>query len=274
MAIRTFYWDPMRGRSRWDVLIGKALRKSTAISKNAGDAFNVDLLNWGYPGQTVSNVEDEGGRLLLVGSIAHRIRHGDVICGIGSKSKVLPDSTQAQVQIYGVRGPLTLQAFKEAGHDTSEVRFMADPGLLVGKMFPDLLFIDAVPNRISFIPHYRERFKYRATKDYGVIEIEDDAYSVAKKICESEFVYTSSLHGLIWAHALNRPALLVAPQGGEELFKYEDYFASISESFVYATDISQALKARKPSSPVDVRRLVDAIELPSIVELERRRIVV
>src|SRR5690606_34385780 len=48
-----------------------------------------------------------------------------------------------------------------------------------------------------------------------------------KKILKAKVVYSSSLHGIIFSHALNKECVFVAPQSDEPLFKFEDYYLSI-----------------------------------------------
>jgi pyruvyltransferase len=266
MEIRTFYWDAPRDRRpallRW-------LRGDPHLFThgNAGDDFNVDLLKWAYPGCEIRNVEEGGRRILLVGSVAHRVQNADIVNGIGSKPVDVPSAQQVALRVRGVRGPLTLEAFRRAGHDVSSLRFVGDPGLLIGRLFPDLTSVPHENGRVVFIPHYRERFQFRSNRQFQVVDIDASAHDVAVDIRRAEFVHTSSLHGLIWAHALGRPARLVTPVAGEELYKYEDYFLSIDQPFEAAATIQESLRLPKSVSPLDVSAVANSITLPSVVEL-------
>ncbi|HEY6640505.1 polysaccharide pyruvyl transferase family protein [Povalibacter sp.] len=266
MEIRTFYWDAPRDRRpaplRW-------LRPNPHLFRhgNAGDDFNVDLLKWAYPGREIRNVDEGGHRLLLVGSISHRVQGGDIVNGIGSKPTEVPSARQAPIRVRGVRGPLTLEAFRRAGHDVSSLRFVGDPGLLIGRLFPDLATIPHETGRVVFIPHYRERYQFRSNRKFQVVDIDASAHDVAVDIRRAEFVHTSSLHGLIWAHALGRPARLVTPAAGEALHKYEDYYLSIDQSFEAAATIDESLRLPKSVSPLDVSAVIKSITLPDLAEL-------
>jgi pyruvyltransferase len=272
MEIRTFYWEAPSDRRpralRW------LLRRDPHVFHhgNAGDDFNADLLKWAYPTHDIKNVNDGGRRLLLVGSIAHRVQEGDIVNGVGSKPVEIPNAREVSLRIRGVRGPLTLEALRRAGHDVSSLQFVGDPGLIIGRMYPELLDIAPVSGRVVFIPHYRERFQFRSNRKFDVVSIDARAYDVAVEIRRAEFVHTSSLHGLIWAHALGRPARLVTPAAGEALYKYEDYFLSIEQPFEAAATIDESLRLTKRTSPIDVSKVADAITLPSIDELAQARI--
>lgn len=273
MALRTFYWNPLDDRPA-KTPFWKFGRSPRGFEHgNAGDRFNLDLLEWAYPGQQVTNVKDAGQRLLLVGSVAHRALDGDLVCGIGSKHADVPAPGKARVQVLGVRGPMTLDAFRQAGHDISRLRFMGDPGFLIGKLYPATMDIVAERGRTIFIPHYRERFQYPSTRSYAVVSIDATPRMIAEEIGRAEFVYTSSLHGLVWAHALGRPARLVSPQTEESLHKYQDYFLSIGQPFESAASIDEALRGPKPTSPIDVSSHVDGIVLPTLQELKTAGVV-
>jgi len=267
MEIRTFYWDAPRDRR--PALLRWALRRNPYLFRhgNAGDDFNVDLLKWAYPGSEIRNVEDGGHRILLVGSVSHRVQGGDIVNGIGSKPTDVPSARQVALRVRGVRGPLTLEAFRRAGHDVSSLRFMGDPGLLIGRLFPDLATVSHETGRVVFIPHYRERFQFRSNRQFQVVDIDASAHDVAVHIRRAEFVHTSSLHGLIWAHALGRPARLVTPAAGEALYKYEDYYLSIDKPFEAAATIDESLRLPKSISPLDVSAVVNNITLPGLEEL-------
>lgn len=63
-----------------------------------------------------------------------------------------------------------------------------------------------------------------------MIDIDNLPQNVCRKILEVEHVFSSSLHGIVFAHALGRPATLVAPKN-ESLVKYKDYYASVGLNF-------------------------------------------
>lgn len=269
MALKTFYWNPLAEQveNKKSMLLAWSRRSRNFTFGNAGDAFNLDLLRWKFPSESVINESSAGKRILLIGSVAHRILDGDVVAGIGSKHDTVPNSKEVRIRLLGVRGPITLQAFKRAGHDVKALRFMGDPGLLIEKIYPNVSSINPVASRVIFIPHYRERFKFNSNKRYDVVSIDATPRSIAKSICEAEFVYTSSLHGLIWAHALKRPALLVAPRTAESAHKYKDYFHSIGRPFEMIESLEKALRHKKSVSPIDVKRYIDQITLPTETEL-------
>lgn len=264
--IRTYYWQPpikrILPRARGGFRYG-----------NAGDSFNIDLIRWAYGGESIDNVSAGGRRALFVGSIGHRAQRGDVLSGVGVKSPDLNQIDGRDVTVFGLRGPLTVDALQRAGLSTDRIRSVGDPGLLIGRMYPELARIEAKKNRVIFIPHYRERRRYRSTKQLTIVDIDAPALEVARSIAEAEFVYSSSLHGLIWAHAIGRPARAVTPTAGEASFKYRDYHESIGLVFNPAESLEDALREPHTISPADVSSVKAGICLPSLRELRAAGVV-
>lgn len=68
-------------------------------------------------------------------------------------------------------------------------------------------------------------------KGIELVDVDAHPLQVADKILEASLVYASSLHGIIFAHALNRPCVFVKPQMDEPMIKCEDYYASVGMTF-------------------------------------------
>ncbi|WP_319517574.1 polysaccharide pyruvyl transferase family protein [uncultured Martelella sp.] len=270
MSIRSFYWeatiiDPIRF-----FIKRKVLNRGWGSFRygNAGDIFARNLLEYFYPGEQiiVCNREDSP-KLITVGSVAQCSASGDILCGSGCKSPALPSVEGKQPWAHSLRGPLSLEACRKAGFDVSDVAYLADPGLLISKFVEP---IKPVPNRVIFIPHYRERRAVLPDIPAGIKFVDIDARpsDVAREIMKAELVYTSSLHGIIFSHALGRPCVQVRPQTEEPSFKYQDYFLSMNlEMPVPADNIQQAWGAAKPVSPITLPITPDEITFPSIEHL-------
>jgi hypothetical protein len=270
VELRSFYWDAADSAPaprRWG-LRGRRAAGRFRVG-NAGDIFNLELAQHLY-GAQLRNLPEEGSRLLLVGSVAHRILDGDIVMGIGTKGAPIPAGRR--VSIRAVRGPITLEAYRDAGYDVSGVQFQLDPGLLVPRIYADELTTPAERGRVIFIPHYRDRGSVRSSRHYDVVDVDSTPRDLVRQILRAEFVYTSSLHGLVFAHALGRPAVLVAALNGEQPLKYQDYLASIGVPWVDPLSIEQAVRAGKPTSPVDVSARLDEFVFPSADELLREGI--
>jgi pyruvyltransferase len=139
--------------------------------------------------------------------------------------------------VVAVRGPRTAAALDVAG----PVSF-GDPGLLASQLVP------RVPSTkrsgVAFIPHFhtwgsrvgRDSLAHARRAGVHVLRPTLAPKNVIRRVARSELVLSSSLHGVIVAHSLGVPALLVRiPGGGESDFKYRDYFESIEEDLSFAS---------------------------------------
>ncbi|EEE38692.1 hypothetical protein RKLH11_2536 [Rhodobacteraceae bacterium KLH11] len=250
------------------------LRKSTWREfgvGNAGDIFARNLVSHHYHGSKALNVT-EGPRLLCVGSIAHKLAPGDILCGIGCKDVAFPAVDPETVKVQGVRGPITATALHKAGYDVSQIKWHGDPGLKISQMLnPE----SAKPGRAIFIPHYRERGMVRKVipKWINMVDIDDDPLRIGREIMRAELVYSSSLHGIIFAHALGRPVVMVKPATEEPLLKFDDYFFGVGLARPrYLSSITEADIHTKPNSPASLSVSAEDLIFPTAQELESRGI--
>jgi pyruvyltransferase len=232
MGLKTYYWEkPLI--SKIQIFKNKILgrRNQGFAYGNAGDIFNKDLIQYLY-NQKPINIRNQESKLLLVGSIASVINNNDVLCGIGWKGNDLSDIKEhiKTATVYGLRGPLTKKLFEDYGTDLSTLKFMLDPGLLIKEVY-NLKYKKYSGEKIIFIPHYKDEnfYKNNYPNPIKFVSIDNHPKKIAKEIMKSKVVYTSSLHGIIFSHALNTPCVFVSPQSEEPIFKYEDYFKSIDQ---------------------------------------------
>ncbi len=273
-TIRTYFWHD-RIKGRWKLYRDRYLLAkpwSDFVYGNSGDIFTRDALAHFYPGTTPVNVA-VGPRILCVGSIAHKMSAGDVLCGVGCKSAKLPETQTKEVHIHALRGPISYELFKTAGYDVSQVRFLADPGLLIASMVPDSA---PTSGHVVFIPHYRERksIRKKVPKGIHVLDIDNSPYRIARQIQRAECVYSSSLHGIIFAHALGRPCVFVRPATEEPLLKFEDYYLAVGLRPPKPLDsIADAKLASAPTSPAILCVDANQIIFPAADALKERGII-
>ncbi|QDU53962.1 polysaccharide pyruvyl transferase family protein [Aeoliella mucimassa] len=261
--IRTFCWDDQNAPNRLAYYKKLASKKNAFLVGNAGDLLSGSIIQHAYKLPHV-NVKKEGHRLLLVGSVFHFVKPGDIACGIGVREG---QPVQTDCRIMGLRGPLSYETLKSAGYDMSECKFLYDPGLMIRELAPATKPVR--PRGQIFIPHYRERFNYLLNtqlmrKRVSVVSIDATPEAIAHRIRRAELVYTSSLHGVVFAHSLGVPCVFVRPQTGEPMFKYQDYYASIGVPYPTPADnIAAALSQPKPDSPTEISYRDGDIQLPS-----------
>lgn len=171
---------------------------------------------------------------LCIGSIVCQLSNPEAI--IWGSGVISPDAelTAKPTRVCAVRGPLTRQYLLERGVDCPDI--YGDPALL----FP-LYYTPKITKKykMGIIPHYHDKRnslidRYKSTGDVYVFDIQDYGKwnFFIDRVCECEFILSSSLHGLIIADAYGIPNCwvefsdLVYGNG----FKFKDYFLSIGRT--------------------------------------------
>lgn len=160
---------------------------------------------------------------ICVGSIAVKAMDNTMVLGSGimkSKSKLNPNANWKFV-----RGPFTREAILKEGGDCPEI--YGDPALLLPLIVPE----GEKKYDVGIVPHYVD-YDYVKEKypDYRVINlVSDDPLKTALEISECRTIISSSLHGIICAHAYGIPAAWVNFTGGlyGDGIKFKDYYASV-----------------------------------------------
>lgn len=162
---------------------------------------------------------------LTVGSIIHHATKESVVWGSGIIDRV---QKVAPANFRAVRGPQTRKYLMDLGYECPEV--YGDPALLLPKFYnPKVEKI----NRLGIIPHYHDYKQvletYSNTPGVKVIDLMTlDVEDVTRQIMSCENIISSSLHGLIVAHAYGVPAVWV--EFSNKLFgdgvKFADYLES------------------------------------------------
>lgn len=163
-----------------------------------------------------------------IGSILNRANSKTIVWGSGCRE--YNDKVTAK-RIKAVRGYLTLDVLQKNGIDTSNIK-IGDPALLLPKYYSPKN--KRKQYKISIIPHYKDFdvFSY-VNKSYHIISVStNNVENFIDQICASEYILSSSLHGLILAHAYGVPALWIKYNNVRSSeFKYLDYFSSVKIPF-------------------------------------------
>lgn len=215
--------------------------------------------------------------MLMIGSILRYANSSSVVCGVGFKDDIeinkIKFSKDTDIRI--VRGYLTKQLLENKFGYTLNSVVVGDPGLLLKKIYnPDV----KKKYKIGVIPHYNHtdivnnlitKSKYvniiniRCSKknihEYDVSQIEDKI----KEILECETVFSSSLHGLITAHAYGIPAVWCrCKDKNEPKFKFLDYYTSLGITDVEPVELcgkNLNTDYPQPSFPVNTDKLFSAV---------------
>jgi pyruvyltransferase len=164
---------------------------------------------------------------ISVGSIIQFYKlNGGIVWGAG----LIDDKyTTGRHKYYAVRGPKTRALLEKKGYSVPEV--YGDPALILPKIYSKRV---EIRNKIGIVPHiihYEDLKEYKIHSQMKVIDLKTkDIEVVVDEIRGCELIVSSSLHGLIVAHAYGIPALWVR-LGNVKLMgnnvKFYDYFESI-----------------------------------------------
>ncbi len=199
---------------------------------NVGDQFSV-LVARKYFSPVVTTV-GKGvlvtPNLMLVGSILEWADDRTYICGAGLiSSEGRLNYHPASVQC--VRGPLTAHFLHCQGISTP--RSYGDPGVLAPRFFApersEVYDIGVVPHYVDINSKWLDKCRKEGVRILDPRSPLGDFFSALQ---ECKVVLSSSLHGLIFAHAYGIPALWIEISdrviGGG--FKFFDYYLSIGIS--------------------------------------------
>ena len=172
------------------------------------------------------SMPEEGPHLMVCGSILSVANEHSTVWGSGFLSQGQA-VTAPPANICAVRGPLSRLQLSLQGIECLEV--YGDPALLLPRVHPYFPVFES--NEPLFIPHYEDEehieLSYPCTS--MIVTPENTIEDIIGAIRGASCVITSSLHGLIVAHAYDVPALLV--RWGDRLagdgMKFRDYFLSV-----------------------------------------------
>lgn len=248
---KLFWWDATD--KSFD---GKFGKRKFSIG-NFGDIASREIVGRVGRVQTRHWVGD-GVKMLAVGSILHNARNGDVIWGSGVKGtqRALHEGVQ-ELDVRACRGPLTADVLQAHKIDMSKLTHVFDPGCLVSRLYArEIAAYDPARNgrmgNIRIIPHYRDDIFFRRMYPdhiHSFISVDETPLGMIEKMLGAEAVFSSSLHGVIFAESLGIPAYWLAPHAGEDTLKYYDYYYGTGRYNVRPyDDVRSAMKS--PALPL------------------------
>ncbi len=221
--------------------------------KNFGDAINPMLFEQITKKKVVNSSKIinlfKKPTYYFIGSILDNLnKNNAIVCGTGfqnENAKVLKKPSK----IIAVRGPLTRENFLKQNVECPEV--YCDPALLL----PNIYMPANIQKKykVGIIPHYVDKEKFSELEiisnglTHCFIDIEDNWKKIIDNICSCEYILSSSLHGIIVAHAYNvfatRMILSDKIVGGD--FKFDDYALSVSDKFLEKYIIESSIDLNK-----------------------------
>jgi hypothetical protein len=138
----------------------------------------------------------------------------------------MTDGVNPLVKIRAVRGPIS--RMRAQACEAKCPRIYGDPAMIL----PDLY--TPKPGKrhgLGFIPHYVDQFRVGEWyKGKGhIINVLQDVESFVDEVASCERIISSSLHGIIIAHAYGVPAVWAkwSDSIGGDGTKYRDYYTSV-----------------------------------------------
>lgn len=178
---------------------------------------------------------------VTIGSILTNVTKQCVVWGSGIISKEYPIK---KAKFLAVRGPQTRQHLIAQGYQVPEV--YGDPALLLPRFYnPEI----QKQYRMGIVPHYKDfdviNNKFGQDESILIIDLmTNNIEATTDQFLKCESIVSSSLHGVIVAHAYGIPA--VWQKFSNDVFgddiKYQDYFESVGfkpySSSVISSDIT------------------------------------
>ena len=197
---------------------------------NFGDILTPAILNHFNIKHTFVNHFSKADTI-CVGSIARRAGPKVKVLGSGIISR--SDRLNADADWKFVRGPYTKKRVEFFGGQCPDI--YGDPALLL----PMIVDPSEKKYEVGIVPHNVD-FKFTSEEypNANIIGLGTRDYTkVIDKITQCETIISSSLHGIICAHAYGIPAAWVKPNTklkGDNV-KFEDYFASVDVNGIQST---------------------------------------
>ena len=196
---------------------------------------------------------------VTIGSIIHNANHKCIVWGSGIINREIAIK---KAVFLAVRGPQTRAYLLHSGYEVPEV--YGDPALLLPRYFYPTV---EKKFKYGFVPHYND-YKlvekwFENRPDIHLIDLmTNDVESKTIEFLACERIISSSLHGVIIAHAYGIPA--VWQKFSDKVFgddiKYKDYLESVDLAF-YQPEIK--------SNPYTDEEIEDLFQqLPSLPKSE------
>jgi pyruvyltransferase len=214
-------------------------------------------------------------KLLAVGSILHAAADGDVIWGPGVNGKDIARKNYnfTKVDIRAVRGPITRQFLKrELGIDAPAT--YGDPVLLMPYLFPELQRSQVPSTPVLIVVHYSDVKLFPKEQYPNAVYAWEPWDEIVRRILDSQFVVSTSLHGVVVAEAYGIPARLLRLNKSEPLLKFTDYFMGTGRiNYRYATTLDEALKmGGEQPIQCDLKKLYDAFPFEAWPNLKKKEL--
>ncbi|EAR21595.1 polysaccharide pyruvyl transferase family protein [Nitrococcus mobilis] len=236
---------------------------------NFGDALTpwlIRRLTGAYP--RFREADDARHKFLVTGSVISLARAPCTVWGAGIMTAT--GTVGRGLDVCAVRGPLTRDRVRAAGIDCPPV--YGDPALLLPVLYTPK---EPVRHSMGLVLHFSDRprlaGRFSLQPRTRLIDIQDPVETVIDAIGSCEWVASSSLHGLVAAHAYGRPAAWIEfrPLPSGDRSKFRDYLQAIGcpqiDPIPIRPDsiVEQSLRAHAIAPPrMSLQALIDSCPFP------------
>lgn len=242
------------------------------VSKNWGDDVSTVIVKCINPQLTVIPYRYtwnlfKRNDFLCIGSIVSWLTtKKSIIWGSGV---VYPEQKISAIpaKVLAVRGPLTRKYLLNQGIDCPEI--YGDPALLFPFYYQPVV---EKKYKLGIIPHFRDKENgilktFRNTKSVTTIDVQGvrNWRGFIDRICECEYICSSSLHGIIISDAYHIPNCWIEFESGEQKrFAFHDYLQSVHKG-----EIDDPIVLKKGMSKDD---LLDCCKKWKAPEIDLRKL--
>jgi hypothetical protein len=192
---------------------------------NFGDILTPFILkHYGYNVKHIHWNNINQADVICVGSIARLAVPGTIVLGSGIMNR--NEKLCAAARWQWTRGPLTRSCILKNGGTCPDI--YGDPALLLPRLYSGAKSVD---HKIGIVPHHVDykQVKQQFPDAYVIDLINADPQQVVNQITSCEKIISSSLHGIIAAHAYGIPAAWVKVSNkikGDDS-KFHDHYLSL-----------------------------------------------
>lgn len=234
----------------------RILLKQFSKRPNAGDQASAPVVSYvsSRPVEVIGEAAVDARNLVAMGSILHWADRNSIVWGTG----LIDENTKLAARprsVLAVRGYLTWEKLKQQGIRSPQI--FGDPGI-----FLPCLYAKEPPRwSLGIVPHYmdqNEPFVLQAAAGGAkIIDVTAPLEQYAAALSSCERVLSSSLHGLIFAHAYGIPGawIEISNRVLGDGFKFFDYYSSIgmNKSDVQVLSAGERLEALSQRCHLPVR---------------------
>ena len=205
------------------------------MKTNVGDVASMSLLNYVYKDRGDINFYHctENAKVSCIGSVLEHkaITKDTYICGSGWHNYLGTEFKGDLNKVLGVRGKLTADFL---GLNCNDI-CLGDPALLFPRYYNKQVekkYDYAMICHLKDLKYFREKYKDSELHIIGVDTNNVEAF--IDEVLKCKFIFSSSLHGLIFAHAYNIPAIHLERimLESKDNFKFKDYYSVLDIDYM------------------------------------------